>query len=500
MSQAYPDEKVLDIDESHIEEIQTLPELTPAEKKRILRRVDCRLVIPLGIILCVSLLDRTNVSFAMVAGMDKDLHVVGSRYTIIIAVFFITYTILQPITTVILRKVGTRRFLPAITLAWGIVMLGSGFIQQWYELVIVRILLGCFEAGLFPGCAYLLSCWYPRYELNTRNAVFFIIGTTIAAFGGILSFGLAEMEGLGSGHNLGKIKKSGSGWTRSQGIAGWRWIFIIEGAITCAVALVAYAFIVEFPEDATKREWMSLPFLDEKEAAFIRSRIDADSQDLVIEPFYIKTYLGYALDLKIWGFATIFLCSSVQTYAMSYFLPIILKQMGFSTSASQYLVTPPYVFAAILIFTSGWLSDKYRIRSPFILFSACLGVIGIPLLGLSKNTGVRYFGAFLSTASANSIVPAVLTWQANNIRGQWKRAFCSATLIGAGGIGGTIGGTTFRSQDAPNYLPGTYTCIIASSLVIVVSLILVLHFHISNRRAAKFGQIIEGLEGFRYTL
>lgn len=113
---------------------------------------------------------------------------------------------------------------------------------------------------------------------------------------------------------------------------------------------------------------------------------------------------------------------------------------------------------------------------------------------------LRYFGAFLATLSGNANVPAVLTWQANNIRGQWRRAFCSATLIGAGGIGGIIGSTTFRTQDAPEYHAGIYTCIIASALVVVITLLLGLKFWRANKRASNGGKIIEGLIGFRYTL
>lgn len=90
--------------------------------------------------------------------------------------------------------------------------------------------------------------------------------------------------------------------------------------------------------------------------------------------------------------------------------------------------------------------------------------------------------------------------QANNIRGQWKRAFASASLVGAGGIGGIAGSLIFRSQDAPHYRPGIYAALACNALIIVVVGLLSLQFHISNRKAAKGQKVIEGLEGFRYTL
>src|ERR1700710_1295427 len=111
-------------------------------------------------------------------------------------------------------------------------------------------------------------------------------------------------------------------------------------------------------------------------------------------------------------------------------------------------------------------------------------------MGYMKNVGVRYFGVFIAVSACNANVPAVLTWQANNIRGQWKRALCSATLVGAGGIGGIIGGTVFRTQDAPSYVPGIVACMIASGMIIIISLLLNLKFWMANKRAANGGKII----------
>lgn len=203
-----------------------------------------------------------------------------------------------------------------------------------------------------------------------------------------------------------------------------------------------------------------------------------------------------------------------MTYSIAFFLPIILRNgMGFSVSMAQCLVAPPYVAAAIVMYGMAWAGDKYHVRSPFILFNGVMALIGekvlsyldfadnsgLPLLGFAHNVGVRYFGVFLVTIAANATVPCVLTWQANNIRGQWKRALCSATLVGSGGIGGIIGSTVFRSQDSPAYRPGIYTTMLAAGLIILITLALDFKFWRANKRAVAGGKIIEGLEGFRYT-
>lgn len=98
---------------------------TPEEQKKIIRRIDRRLVLTLGFLYCVSLMDRTNTGIAVIAGMGVDLKLIGNRYSIIVLVFFITYVLLQPPATVILRKVGPRIFLPSITLLWGMTMICS---------------------------------------------------------------------------------------------------------------------------------------------------------------------------------------------------------------------------------------------------------------------------------------------------------------------------------------------------------------------------------------
>lgn len=124
---------------------------TPEEQKKIIRRIDRRLVLTLGFLYCVSLMDRTNTGIAVVAGMGVDLVLTGNRYSIIVLVFFITYVLLQPPATVVLRKVGPRIFLPTITLLWGITMICFGFVKTWSDLIPLRLILGVFEAGFFPG-------------------------------------------------------------------------------------------------------------------------------------------------------------------------------------------------------------------------------------------------------------------------------------------------------------------------------------------------------------
>ncbi|KAK5144408.1 hypothetical protein LTR04_001570 [Oleoguttula sp. CCFEE 6159] len=451
-------------------------EFTPAEQKKIIHRIDRRLVTTVGLMYCISLMDRTNLAAAAIAGMTKELKL----NSIITLVFFISYILFQPPSTVLCKKIGPRIYLSAITLLWGLCMIGMGFSGSWSTLAGLRVLLGVLEAGFFPGCVYLLSTWYVRYDMGKRYSCFYLLGCFASACAGILAYGLMQMNGLAK-------------------LTGWRWIFIMEGILTCGVAALGYVFLITFPDSPNAAK--SWRFLNAREIAFIIRRVNADRGDVATEPFSLKKFLAAGADLKVWGFAMIFCCLTTVTYALAYFLPIILREgMGFSIGASQCLVAPPYAFAGIVMYLTAWVGDKYHLRGPILIFNAVLALIGLPLMGFHKNVAVRYFGVFLTTAGANANIPACMTYQANNIRGQWKRAFCSATLVGFGGIGGIIGSLVFRSQDAPKYHPGLYACITASLLIIVIVILLDIKFYFDNKKADRGEAVIEGSEsGFRYT-
>ncbi|CAI7575858.1 unnamed protein product [Penicillium bialowiezense] len=452
---------------------------SPSEQKKLIRRIDIRLVITLGCLYCVSLLDRTNLGAASVAGMqgDLDMNASNNGYSITSLLFFITYTIFQIPATVIIRKIGPRLFLSGIVLLWGAVMLAFGFVPNWETMAGLRIILGALEAGLYPGSVYLLSTWYPRYELQKRNATFYLIGSMASGFGGILAYGLMQMDGL-------------------AGRAGWRWIFIIEGLLTCILGIGSYIFLVDFPEQSPK----SWKFLNESEASFVIAKIQADRADASVEPFSMGKYLANCKDSKVWAYAALYMLTTTNSYSIAYFLPIILeKSMGFSVAKAQCLVAPPYVAAGIVMFVQAVYSDRWRLRGPIVAGNALMGLLGLGLLGYLDDAAPRYFGVFLATIAANANCPALVSWQSNNIRGQWKRAFTSATLIGGGSIGGIIGTTVFRAQDAPNYRPGLLCAMLANALVVLIVGAMTWKFRRANRRVEAGGKPIEGQIGFKYT-
>ncbi|KAK4560904.1 hypothetical protein LTR86_005484 [Recurvomyces mirabilis] len=456
------------------------PIFDDATARRIRRRVDWRLIPALGLMYGVSLMDRKNVSNAYIAGMRQDLNLISYRYSLITLTFFITYVIFQPPLTYLCRRIGPPVFLPALCLIWGGVIIGFGFTRSWSTLVGLRLLLGLLEAGFFPGCVYLLSTWYTRYEVAKRYGVFYLIGSLASALSGILAYGLMQMEDV-------------------AGMRGWRWIFIMEGVITCTLGLLGYCLIVRFPDQEMSRP--SFKFLRPEECQFVLDRLNEDRSDAEAEPFALQKFLKPARDFAVWCFALIFFCTTTVTYSFSFFLPIILRQnMGFSVAVSQCLVAPPYVLAAIMIYATSWAGDRYRTRGWILVFNTIVGLVGLPIMAFHGNPNVRLFGAFLGVAGANASIPGTMAYQANNIRGQWKRAFCSANLVGAGGIGGIAGSLIFRTQDSPEYTWGFVGTIVANCVVLITVAILTVVFRRRNKLADEGKMVIEGLEGFRYTL
>jgi MFS family permease len=141
--------------------------------------------------------------------MDLDLELsVGNRYSILTMIFFIPYIIFQFPANIFIRKLGPALWLPSLVVCWGGVTIGMGFTTHWTQALGCRIILGVLEAGFYPGCVFLLSCWYVRWEVQKRFSGFYLLALLASGFSNILAWGLSEMKGLG-------------------GLNGWQWIFAI---------------------------------------------------------------------------------------------------------------------------------------------------------------------------------------------------------------------------------------------------------------------------------
>ena len=138
---------------------------------------------------------------------------------------------------------------------------------------------------------------------------------------------------------------------------------------------------------------------------------------------------------------------------------ILRDNLGFSVAMSQCIGAPPYVLSGVMMYLVARFSDAKKTRGP-VLVCLCTGsIVGISIMAWAPNPWVQYFGLCLTVIFVNSTMPAVFSYQANNIRGQWRRAFCSAALTAIGGVGGIAGALIFRTEDGPEYNPGFATCV-----------------------------------------
>ncbi|KDR68723.1 hypothetical protein GALMADRAFT_231049 [Galerina marginata CBS 339.88] len=447
----------------------------PAFISRTLRRVDWRMLPLLGFLYAVALIDRTNLGIARTAGMAKDLELtIGDRYSIASMIYFIPYTLLQIPSNVVLRFLGARTWLTICVVGWGAAQLGMGFVPTWGYLLLCRVLLGVFEAGFFPALVFIITTWYKRHEVQKRLAIFYLSSMVVGAFSAIFAYVLTLLKGKGD-------------------LNGWSWIFVIEGIITILLGILTWLFVPDFPDKAS--------FLNEEERKMILDRVEADRGDSIPDKMTTAKLFKHLLDPLVWAFAYMFLASTVPAYAIGFFITIILFGMGYSTSDALLLTAPPGLVAAISVYFFAWISDKTKLRAPWLAVQNVICIVGLVVAAYAKQNGPRYFGLFLVNMGASGCVPGVLAYSANNITTHTKRAVQTACIIAAGGVGGILATTMYTEKDYPRYIPGIWATIgfqIGMIFMLGVTTF-VLHRRNTLRRAGKIGPL-EGQEGFYYTL
>lgn len=225
------------------------PALFSTTERKLMAKIDWRVVPVLTIMYLLAFLDRVNIANANVFGLSKDLHLVGNEYNIALVIFFVPYCMFEIPSNILLKRLRPHVWLSGCMFVFGLASLCQGFVTSYGGLLAARWFLGMAETGMFPGCFYLISSFYVRDEAQRRITFFFSSATLAGAFGGLLAAAIGKMDGI-------------------RGYAGWRWVFILEGLLTCVVAIVWYFAISDFPEDA---KWLS-----EEERAFVKGRLQAD--------------------------------------------------------------------------------------------------------------------------------------------------------------------------------------------------------------------------------
>lgn len=163
-------------------------------EKQLVRTIDLRLCTIAGILCSLSLQDSSVLSAAAVTSMPDDLSLTGDRYSIAIFITTIASICCQLPATVTMRLIGPRLFFSIVTVAFGLVTSCTAWITSWQQMIVLRVLLGVFTAGIYPGLTYLISTWYTRKEQQLRFAYLQAGQVVILATGTILNYGLSKLD------------------------------------------------------------------------------------------------------------------------------------------------------------------------------------------------------------------------------------------------------------------------------------------------------------------
>ncbi|CAI7633735.1 unnamed protein product [Penicillium viridicatum] len=442
------------------------------KRKNVLRKVDIRLVPMLAILYLVSHLDRANIGNAKIAGLVEDLGMSGIQYNIALSLFFIPYVLLEVPSNILLKKFARPSvYLGFLVVSWGIIVVLTGVVQNFGGLVAVRILLGVFEAGFFPGAIYLCSHWYMPKNLATRIAFFYCASALSGAFSGLLAAGISRMDGVG-------------------GYEGWRWIFILEGLLTVLLGVLCFFLLIDSPRLSTK-------WLDPDEIRFLELQHfikDGGRFKEEQKKTSWKDMRAVMLNWRMYLLAYILLCQSACSYGTKFTLPTITKGMGFENTNAQLMTVPPYVAGAISAVVFSTLSDRFYWRMPFVVAPVMLIVIGYSIImGLNgnlegANIGPGFFAIILTCMGIYPTHPATTSWTMNNLAPSNRRAIGSAFNICIGNIGGIIGSYMYLDHEDPTYPTGFGLSLAFGGTALVAALILELSFFWGNKRKAKLSE------------
>jgi len=186
--------------------------------------VDWRLLPTLSFLYLMNSLDKSNAGNAKLFGFLEDVGMTNTQFNLALMYLFFTYGLFEPVSNIALRRLGPKVWFPCIVTAWGLITTLTCLVSSYGGYVAIRLVLGVTEAGLYPGSYFILSMWYTPKELATRMAIFYGANTAAGAFGGVIAYGVGNLDGV-------------HGWR------AWKWLFLIEGVVTIAAGLACRFFL-----------------------------------------------------------------------------------------------------------------------------------------------------------------------------------------------------------------------------------------------------------------
>jgi MFS transporter, ACS family, tartrate transporter len=321
-----------------------------------MRKVAWRVIPLVSLCYTINVLDRFNVSVAALT-MNKALGLTATTYGLGAGAFFWSYTLFQIPANKGLTRVGARRWITGIVVFWGLCSMGTALATGVYSFVAARFMLGVAEAGFFPGVAYFMTCWFPSRYRGRAMGVFYAFGSSAGILVGPVSANLLRLDGC-------------------FGIAGWQWVFLVEGVPTLLLASLCPFVLRNGPADAAwlaaeERDWLETRLQTERDAA-IGGHLQTTRA--LISPQLALLTIVYLLV----GFGV---------YSKGFFLPLILKTFGFTDIAVGYLTAVPNAAGVIGMLFFSRRSDKTGERVWHLTTPLLIGGTGLVLTGIAIGLG-----------------------------------------------------------------------------------------------------------------
>lgn len=322
-------------------------EVDTTVRKSAYRKIAFRLMPFLMLCYFCAYLDRVNVGFAKLQ-MMSDLQFSEAVYGLGAGIFFIGYFLCEVPSNIVLHKVGARRWIARIMITWGILSGCFAFVQTEWQFYTLRFLLGVAEAGLAPGLLLYLTYWFPSYRRARMTVLWFIAIPISGMIGGPLS-GLI-MDRMSGVH----------GWF------GWQWMFVIEAIPTVIVGLLVLAVLKDSVQDAN--------WLTQDEKNLVKQELAQDNQHKEGHAS-VKEFIA---DKRLWLLAGIYFCVVMGQYAITFWLPTLIRNSGINDNWHIGLLTSlPYMCAIVVMILAGRSGDHFQERRWHLIIPMCAGALAL---------------------------------------------------------------------------------------------------------------------------
>jgi len=441
------------------------PRLVDEEtEKRLMKKLDRRIIPICCWIYLMNFMDRVGIGNARLYGMESDLGMTegSNQFQLAVSILFVTYCLFETPSNLIIKKMKPARYLSGLIFFWGLVATFTGFVDSYAALIACRLLLGLFEAGLFPGIMLYLTTFYTKRHISLRNAYFYSISAISGAVGGLVAYGIGQMDNGGEGT---------AGWR------AWRWLITINGISTVLTAPFVLWILPNDPETASflsAEDRQNLVLLRQQEIGQTASGQQMHKEDVI----------AGVKDWKIWALSFAQFCSHSVLYSFSVFLPTIIRDMGqdWGDAEVNALTIPVYIVGFGTYLTCAMYSDRIQQRGIFCVGGAAVMIIGYALLLAHQSTAMSFVGCFFISAGLWTCSGSGMAWVTVNQPRYGKRAFASGIFITIGNAAGVPAPFLYTDEYSPRYIPGYSAAIGMLLFAMVVHTTLYFHLKKKNKR------------------